>query len=131
MQLHDFLGQVQHRAHLADFDQALRASRATLETLGERLSGNEPRQLGAQLPHELAQYLNEITSGGGERFSSDEFFRRVSEREGIDLQDAVYHARAVIEVLCEAVSSGEIEDVRAQLPEDYQRLFSGSQGPMH
>lgn len=132
MQLHDFLGQVQHRAHLANVDQALRASRATLETLAERLSGGEPTQLGAQLPPELARYLHEITAGTGERFSSDEFFQRVSAREGVDLPDAVFHARAVIEVLCEAVSPGEIDDVRAQLPADYQRLFeSGSSGPMH
>ncbi len=129
MQLHDFLGQVQHRAHLSDFDEALRASRATLETLAERLDGNEPAQLGAQLPHELAEFLKRDSAGTGERFSSDEFFQRVCEREGVDLPDAVFHARAVIDVLSDAVSAGEIADIRAQLPTDYQRLFeAGSTG---
>ena len=130
MQLHDFLGQVQHRAQLRDFDSALRASRATLETLAERMSGNEPDQLGAQLPHELAEFLHHEGSGGGERFDSNEFLKRVSEREGVDLPVSVYHVRAVLEVLREAVSPGEIRDVLDQLPDDYRRLFEGSHGRM-
>jgi uncharacterized protein (DUF2267 family) len=45
--------------------------------------------------------------------------------------DAVQHARAVIAVLQEAVSPGEIEDVRSQLPRDFDRLFeAGSEGAM-
>lgn len=131
MQLHDFLGQVQHRAQLPDFDSALRASRATLQTLAERMSGNEPAQLGAQLPRELAEYLRHDGAGSGERFDSDEFLKRVSEREGVDLPVSVYHVRAVIEVLREAVSPGEIRDVLDQLPDDYRRLFeAGTKGKM-
>ena len=130
MNIHDFLGQVQHRAQLRDMDEALRATRATLSTLAERLQGHEPMQLGAQLPHEIAEFLKGPTAGSGERFTSDEFFRRVCEKEGVDLPAAVYHARVVLDVLKEAVSPGEIDDVRAQLPPDYQRLFEGSSGPM-
>lgn len=128
MQLHEFLGQVQHRAQLASPDEALRATRATLTTLAERLQGHEPANLAAQLPHELKEYLRGAGAGGGERFSSTEFFRRVSEKEGVDLPASVYHARVVMEVLKEAVSLGELEDLRAQLPADWQRLFEGSQG---
>jgi len=36
---------------------------------------------------------------------------------------AIYHARAVIAVLYEAVSPGEMADIRAQLPAEYARLF--------
>ncbi|MFA5529137.1 MAG: OsmC family peroxiredoxin [Thiohalomonadaceae bacterium] len=130
MNFHDFLGQVQHRAQLRSMDEALRATRATLTTLSERLQGQEPFHLGAQLPHEIAEFLKGPTAGGGERFSSDEFFRRVCDKEGVDLPAAVYHARVVLEVLKEAVSPGEIDDVRAQLPPDYQRLFEGASGSM-
>lgn len=130
MNFHDFLGQVQHRAQLRSMDEALRATRATLSTLSERLQGHEPMHLGAQLPHEIAEFLKGPAAGSGERFSSDEFFRRVCEKEGVDLPAAVYHARVVLEVLKEAVSPGEIDDVRAQLPPDYQRLFEGSSGSM-
>ncbi len=127
----EFIGQVQHRARLSSRGEAERATRATLEILAERLAGGEANDLAAQLPQELAEYLRREWSGIGERFSLEEFFRRVSLREGVDLPDAIFHARAVIEVLTEAVSMGEINDVRAQLPAEFDRLFeAGSSGHM-
>lgn len=68
-----------------------------------------------------------------ESFALDEFFRRVAEREGagVDLPQAVFHARVVMEVVQEAVSPGQIDDVRAQLPAEYDPLFeAGSTGEM-
>jgi uncharacterized protein (DUF2267 family) len=129
---HDaFIGQVQYRARLSSRGAAERATRATLETLAERLAGGEAKDLAAQLPPEIAEHLRGEWSAMGERFSLDEFFRRVSQREGADLPDAVFHARAVIEVLSEAVSRGEMDDVRAQLPAEFDRLFeAGSTGQM-
>ena len=53
----------------------------------------------------------------------DEFFWRVSQREGVDLTESTYHARIVIALLSEVVTMGEIEDIRAQLPEDFAKLF--------
>lgn len=132
MQFHEFLGHVQNRAHLSSLDEALRATRATLQTLSERLAGGEPHNLAAQLPHELQSYVeHDGETKKGERFSSDEFLHRVSEREGVDLPVAVHHARVVIEVLSEAVSPPVIQHVRQQLPGDFQRLFeAGSTGKM-
>jgi uncharacterized protein (DUF2267 family) len=119
----EFIGQVQHRARLSSRGEAERAVRATLETLAERLSGGEAEDLAAQLPLEIGHHLRGPWSAQGERFPLDEFFRLVSLREGVDLPAAVFHARAVIEVLSEAVSTGEMDDVRAQLPAEYERLF--------
>jgi uncharacterized protein (DUF2267 family) len=130
MQYDEFIGQVQHRARLAATDQAVRATRATLETLGERLFGGEADDLAAQLPEEIGIYLRQAQSN--EKYSLDEFFKRVSEREGVELPDAVHHARAVISVLCEAVTPGELQDVRAQLPDEFDPLFeAGSEGNMN
>ena len=127
----EFIGQVQHRARLGSRGEAERATRATLETLAERLAGGEAKVLASQLPQEIGEHLRREWSGVGERFSLDEFFRRVSLREGVDLPDAIFHARAVIEVVSEAVSKGEMDDVRAQLPAEFDRLFeSGSEGHM-
>jgi uncharacterized protein (DUF2267 family) len=39
------------------------------------------------------------------------------------LPDIVYKVRAKFEVLKEALSNGEIDDIRQQLPENYQRIF--------
>ena len=55
----------------------------------------------------------------------------MSLREGEDLPKAVFHARAVIRVLNEAVSKGEIEDIFAQLPPEFDRFFQEAiEGPM-
>ena len=127
----EFIGQVQHRARLSSRGAAERATRATLETLSERLAGGEADDLAAQLPPEIGEHLRGEGAALGERFSLDEFFRRVSLRESVDLPDAVFHARAVVDVLGEAVSPGEMADVRAQLPDEFARLFeAGSTGPM-
>lgn len=126
----EFIGQVQHRARLGTREHAVRAIRATLQTLGERLHGGEADELAAQLPQEVGVYLR--MGARKERHSLDEFLRLVAKRQGIDYSDSVYHARVVLEVLGEAVSKGEMDDARAQLPEEYNTLFeSGSTGKMN
>jgi len=122
MQYHEFVGQVQQRAKLPGEGQAIHAIHATLETLSERLSGGEADELAAQLPAEIGHYLRLAKTI--EKFGMDEFFDRVSAREGVALGPAMHHARVVMSVLTEAVTPGEIEDARAQLPEDLKWLFT-------
>jgi uncharacterized protein (DUF2267 family) len=125
-----FIGHVQHRARLGTFEDAVTATRATLETLGRRLAGGAPGNLAAQLPKEIGRYLTE-QEGQQESFSLDEFFDRVCKEEGVDLPESVHHARVVIEVLKEAVGDDTFNKLRAQLPDDWNRLFeAGSQGEM-
>ena len=132
MQHDEFIGQVQNRARLSSRGDAEVATRATLETLAERLAGGEPFNAAAQLPKGIANYLQHEYAGMGTRFSLDEFFQRISQREGVELPDAVYHARVVIEVLREAISPGEINDIRSQLPSEYNALFdAGSRGQIN
>ena len=119
----EFIGQVQHHAQLRSRGDAEIATRATLETLAERLAGGEANDLASQLPRGIAEHLRTGFAGLGERFPLEGFYQRVSEREGVDLPKAISHARAVIAVLSEAVSPGEMADVRAQLPAGYATLF--------
>jgi uncharacterized protein (DUF2267 family) len=129
MEYDTFVGEVQQRTHLSSRDEVERATRATLETLVQRMAGGEAHDLASQLPPEIGKYVQGERAGSGERFSLDEFFQRVSQREGVDVPEAVSHARAVIKVVNEAVSQGEINDVRAQLPADFAPLFeAGSSG---
>ena len=132
MKYDEFIKQVQERGHMDSREEAEKAVRATLETLAERLRGGEAHDLASQLPPELAEYLGHERAGAGESFSLDEFFERVNERDrGVDLPGAVYHARVVIDVLGDAVTQGEIEDIRSQLPQEFAPLFeAGSQGKM-
>lgn len=125
----EFIKQVQSRASLDSRDAAMKATQATLEALGQRLFGGEPSDLAAQLPRELAGCLRQGPKS--EAFDLSEFYRRISRKEGIEIEEASAHARAVIEVLCEAVTQGEIDDIRSQLPEDFAALFKKSGGTIH
>lgn len=123
MKTDEFIAKVQRRANLNSQEQAMLAIGATLATLAERLAGGEAKDLASQLPPEIGVFLLQPYAGIGDPFGLEEFFRLVSERAGIDLQDASLQARVVIGVLCEAVSMGEIENVRSQLPHDIRQLF--------
>lgn len=121
MKQEQFLSQVRSLAELETLDEAERAVQATFETLRERLAANEPNNLAAQLPGELGEYLE---GGGGEdAFSVGEFYDRVAEKEGVGVEEATTHARAVGAVLQEAVTEGELDDIRQQLKPEYDELF--------
>src|SRR5438132_1907027 len=115
----EFIGQVQHRARLSSRAEAERATRATLETLAERLAGGEAHDLASQLPRELAHALKLPDAGIGAKLTLDEFFELVSEREGVNLQDAALHARVVIGLITEAISIVVIKNFRIQLSAAY------------
>jgi uncharacterized protein (DUF2267 family) len=129
MNFDQFMGDVQHRARMATTGEAVRATYATLRTLSERLYGDEAENLAAQLPPEIGIYLR--AAGEQETFSLDEFFERAANYEEVDLPESVHHTRAVVATLQEAVTAGEISDVRAQLPDEYAPLFeAGSEGDL-
>jgi uncharacterized protein (DUF2267 family) len=130
MKYERFIGLVQHRAKLPTTEDAVTAIRTTLETLAEKLSADEVKDLGSQLPREIRRFLT-LSTNNQQGFHLAEFFSRVAERECRPISEATYHARVVIEVLTEAVSAGEIGDVRRQLPADFAPLFdAGSTGPL-
>lgn len=132
---HDhFIGQVQARARLASRGEAEGLTRATLETLGERVPEQVATHLADQLPTEIGENLRRtVTMGGagsGERFGLDEFIRRVSARGHIPEPNAVYGSRVVLEVTGEA-TSGVLNKVRDALPDDLRPLVdAGSSGGM-
>jgi uncharacterized protein (DUF2267 family) len=102
------------------YDAAQRATRATLETLGERIDRGEAQQIADRLPPEIAPWI--ATSGPAERFDVDEFLRRVAEREGVDIDEAERHVHAVFDVL-RFVIEDEFDDMVAELPKDFAPLL--------
>lgn len=124
MQHDQFIGHVQDRADLDSRGAAEAATRATLETLGERLAGGEPDNLAAQLPPEIGLHLRR-EDGAGDPFDVEEFHRRVAEREGpgTDTGDAAFHASAVLSVVRDAVTGGVLDHVAAQLPPEFNAVF--------
>ena len=134
MKYEEFIEEVQKRAHLTSKSEAKRATRAALETLAESISQKERYDAASQLPRGLALYLKEPFLGPGKQpapspkrnLSLDEFFQRMSIREDVPLETAREHAHAVMSVLVDALSKGEFEDIRAQLPiEFYYEFFEG------
>ena len=122
----EFVARVRDLAELETNEEAERAIRATFETLRDRLAGNEPNNLADQLPEEIAASLR--GEGGRDSFSLTEFYRRVSEKEGVEEPEAIRHARAVATVLEEAVTTGEMDHIRDQLKPEYAELFGQQRG---
>lgn len=121
MQYREFIAEVRNLGELDSDEQAENAARATLATLKERLAGNEPSNLAAQLPPELAEHLE--GTGGRDNFDVGEFYNRVAQKEGVGTDEATRHARAVATVLQTAVTAGELDDVREQLTPEYADLL--------
>lgn len=121
MQYDDFIGSVQNQARLPSTGDAVRAVSATLQTLATRLHGDEAADLAAQLPQSIGEYL--MFDGSNETFGLSEFYNRVQQKSGFDMPDAVYHARVVMQVLQQAVTTGEMDNVKTQLPAEYDELF--------
>lgn len=121
MDYETFVGLVQSRARLGSREAAIAAIRATLETMGERLVGGELKDIASQLPREIAYYLTRATTA--QKLSLQDFHARVGAREPCDPPQAVFHARVVMSVLELALSEGEVRDMRAQLPAEFNDLF--------
>lgn len=120
-----FVGEVQHRAHLGSRASAEAAIRATLTTLADRIPPATANHLADQLPRELGTHLRH---GLLERLPLDEFYNRVSEREGVDRSAAVFHARVVLTLITEAVSPGVMSKIRRELPDNFGTLFLPERG---
>jgi uncharacterized protein (DUF2267 family) len=132
MQHDEFIGLVQNRARLASRGEAEQVSRATLETLGERVPDGLAENLAAQLPHEIGEHLRRTEAfggfGTGERFDRRDFIDRVAMRAGVKKPRAVFVARAVLGVIDEATEGSLTAKVRDSLPTDVRSLFNDREG---
>lgn len=126
-----FLDEVQRRARLASPEDARQATQATLTSLAERLTPGAADDLAAQLPPEIGRFLRGQARANPAP-SLDEWLATVAEREHRqhqDQADAAAHARAVMAVLREAVSPGQVRNIEAQLPDDFRELWrAGADG---
>ncbi len=127
MQYEAFIERVRERGEFGDRSLAEDATRATLETLRERLPRSEAAEFSAQLPRDLADHMqpHPERSDSAREFGVDDFYRRVADRQSSDVtpEDARDHVRAVFSTLREAVSEGELTAMLTQLSEGYGDLF--------
>jgi uncharacterized protein (DUF2267 family) len=117
-----FIGIVQRHARLS-FKEAERAAQAVLETLAERLSPGQARDVAQHLPPEMRGWLSTATDAEG--FDAAEFVRRVARRAGVDdLAEAERQTRAVFDALQRLVPEGELADMESELSHDYAALVA-------
>jgi len=129
MNFDEFTGEVQHRLELPGTGEAVRAIRATLTTLGQRIPEGNAEDLAASLPMEIKWYLTGAVHEHGQRFDWTEFVGRVSEIEGIERSDAAYHAQVIVDLVSSLVPDSDVQQLRNQLPEaeddeNWRKLFA-------
>lgn len=122
----DFISLVQTRADLS-FESANKATRAVLNTLGERISGGEAKEVAAELPRELGAHLEKAQGAPAESFSEDDFYERVAERMGSDSQQARRVTQEVFSAVENAVSRDEMSDAKSELPGRLKELIKTPQ----
>ena len=130
MNFDEFTGEVQHRLELPDTGRTVRAIRATLMTLGERMTEGQAEDLAANLPIEIKWYMTGAVREHGQRFDWSEFLDRVSEieGEGVDRAEAAYHARIIVDLIESIVPTSDFHQLRDGLPEsqneeNWRQLF--------
>ena len=116
-----FIAEVKNLAEFDSDEDVRKAIGATLETLREKLAGEESSELAGKPPPEIAPYVE--GDGGREFFPVEHFYERVAQKEGVSNDEATRHARAVATVVQTGVTGGELEDVRSQLGDSYRELF--------
>jgi len=132
----DFTGEVQHRIGEDKRAEAVRTTRAVLQTLGERVEEGGATDIASPLPMEIDRYLLAVDHGN--TYEYDEFVDRVLERlnyddldldtgygtpAAIDRAEAVYRIKAVVALLAERVPGGKLAHVEKQLPDEYDDIF--------
>ncbi|MFC7020593.1 MULTISPECIES: DUF2267 domain-containing protein [Haloarcula] len=128
MNFDEFTGEVQHRLELADTGQSVRAIRATLLPVGQRLSAGNAEDLAASLPIEIKWYLAGAVHEHGQHFDWAEYVERVSGIEGADPADAAHHARVIVDLVESVVPASDFRQLRDSLPgsegdENWGNLF--------
>ncbi|MFP8890329.1 DUF2267 domain-containing protein [Natrialbaceae archaeon A-CW2] len=128
MNFDEFTGQIQHRLEFSGTGETVRAIRATLMTLGQRIPEGAANDLAASLPMEIQWYMTGAVHDHGQRFDWKEFISRVSEIERTDPADAAYHARVIVDLVHTQVPESDFRQLREQLPEsqddeNWRKLF--------
>ncbi|MGI5520217.1 DUF2267 domain-containing protein [Micromonospora sp. CA-259024] len=126
MEYQDFIDAVATRAKVPT-DQAVTLTRATLQTLADRISAGQAENLAYQLPDGLDDHLRKPPphrrQEHAQSFGLEEFVRRVADRPAVDRALAAAGVGAVLTTLREAVSRDQFEDAVAQLPKEFRQVI--------
>lgn len=126
MQYDEFIIHVQSLAQSTSREEAERATRATLETIKERIAGDEAADLATELPEQLKESLRGREGKPAQAFNLQEFISRAGEKESVEPTIAAIHVRAVFAVLQNAINPAQFGSFHAHFSHDYEELFAAS-----
>jgi uncharacterized protein (DUF2267 family) len=122
----EFITHVQSLAQSNSREEAERATRATLETIKERIPGDQATDLASELPQQLGSYLCGREREPAQSFNLQEFITRASQKENIEPTVAAIHVRAVFAVLQNAITPAKFTQFHSYFTHDYEELFGTS-----
>jgi uncharacterized protein (DUF2267 family) len=93
-------------------------SRAIFQVLGYAVAPGELRDMAAQLPRELEDWVEAAGVGRRQALTQDDFVGRVAEVLATDRETARRATEAVLQTLSERISPGEVDDLEDELPGD-------------
>jgi uncharacterized protein (DUF2267 family) len=93
------------------------------------LGSDRAKDLAAQLPSGIGQYLSHERGEDGKALVLSEFVEQVYQRgDALHPEEATVRAQAVLQTVEEAVTAGEAGDVSSPLPQEFTPLL-GEEGP--
>jgi len=115
---------VQAETGLEDRQQTQIAIDTTLALLVRRVTPGEAKDFIAQLPSLLQPSLRALPLGPDKSINRNTVVAELSEQLGLDTAQAERLIGPVIGTIAKAISPGQAEDLRRQLPEDLRSLFT-------
>lgn len=120
MQYRELVKKVQHYSGFSDQESEM-ALRTFVSTLGTRLTPDERAHFASQLPQDLKEDAMSLEES--ERFGADEFIRRFCDESGVGESEAKKQIFASWSAIKDAVSPGEIRQIKSQLPKDLDSML--------
>lgn len=121
-----FYRRVRDETGYDDREAVKRGTAAVLHALRDRLMPTEARQAAAQLPRGLKEVWSagEMAGRRPTKLHRREFYERVRREGGLrSTREARFLTIGVFTALKEQLSSGEADDVLAQLPRDLKEIW--------
>lgn len=121
MSYKELIKKIQHNSGFSDSESKLAIDNLTT-TIAERLDEGERQDFASQLPSELQQIALAAEPLSAER--SMDIIDEIMKLENIDKAHAKKQVLSAWEALKSFISSGEIEDIKSQLPSKSAQILS-------
>lgn len=119
-----FVNEVRTESTLPSVDQADAALMIVLSALVRRLTADEAKDLIAQLPLRIGEWLRALPPGPDKSVTPEGIQAELADRLGVASARARDVLEAVVRTLDANVSAGQMQDIRQQLPKDLRTVFT-------